>query len=69
MIDYDGGVLPADLVTRIALPVDELRDFRFATDEEWPSLVTAGTRARLTAARQALATGGVIELVGRQPAS
>ncbi|WP_042397659.1 NUDIX hydrolase [Streptacidiphilus carbonis] len=47
---FDGGGLSAEQQAQLALPEDELRDWRFMAREEWTALLPANKRDRLEAA-------------------
>ncbi|GGO96305.1 NUDIX hydrolase [Wenjunlia tyrosinilytica] len=64
---FDGGVLAADQHVRLRLPGDELRDWRFVTEEEAADLLPPVRRARLHWALRAREQSTVLYLEAGTP--
>ena len=59
---YDGGVVDTPMIERFRLPSIELRSYRFFDASDVPTVASAETSARISAALDALAHDTFIEL-------
>lgn len=66
---FDGGLLTRRQRERLTLPQGELREWRFAAEEEWGVLLPENKRSRLAAAVRARAAGRSHYLEAGAPAA
>lgn len=67
IVVYDGGQLAGDEMDAIRLPVDELAEWSFASEEDLPGLMTPLLARRVAACLSARAAGAAVYLEDGAP--